>query len=239
MSTLIYIPSKHIVSFVSRNPIDWMTRDQAMMGDKAGLPPIPSVEMFLDFLLDKKTLFSQAQYWQYCQGRWNDEYPGWLPPSFTDEYNGLKAKAYRNFYPSVIDSLHVWSILSETGYFSRCILDSFEDAIQKSDITASTPSGIDIHVALVGPTAHAKKWAKYKENYRRGKDAKKCVELAMNKKWPTTSGNKRWFPQDFILESMRSVIETIIEEKKTNPVMQRRPTERESLPLRQASLFDT
>lgn len=140
---LIYVASGEIKEFCAANPVQWSTPDLYGLGgagDRAGMPPVSSVEIFLDLLRTKCGLFSQAELWEASMEAWGEWFIS-LPDRRKNEdrlqllRSGLRAKTYHNFYPSMIDSLHVWAMLVEVGGFDRCFLDSVEDHTGKTDIT--------------------------------------------------------------------------------------------------------
>ena len=104
--TLLYFRSDYVVDFISQHPIDWKDRALAMRGgagDQAGVTPTPAVHEFLSLLGKKQALFTQEEYHRYCAFVWRD----WLLGKPEIQRQGVEAKLYRNFYPSMIDSLHV------------------------------------------------------------------------------------------------------------------------------------
>lgn len=198
--TLLYIPSDEIVDFVSRNPIDWDVKEYARRGgsgDQAGMPPTPAVEEFLDLLLERCALFTQREYWVHCWHKWNI----WIAGKPTEQQRGVKAKLYRNFYPSMIDSLHVWSMLCESGMFDTCVLNSLEDAIGKTDLMVRSKQRI-LRIAFLGPTDSAVSDRAYKMQHRNGGQDVHCVEIQMPKEYPRQPGNKRWFRRSDIMSAM-------------------------------------
>lgn len=206
---LLYFPSRYIVEYISKHPIDWGDRELARRGgdgDRAGIPPTPSVQEFLSLLSERRELFTQREFWDYCAAKWQDWLDGqvrkfqtWPEYSRPRVVDGLRAKAFRNFYPSMIDSLHAWSMLSETGMFDRCIMDTYDDATGKSDITV-TGHGVDCRIALIGPTKYATQDRTFKEQHRAGyEDANKSVLVQMPEERERQPGNKRWYrPSDFL-----------------------------------------
>lgn len=200
--TLLYIPSEEIVEFVSNNPIDWEDREKSKLGgigDKAGVTPTPAVEEFLSLLLEKRALFTQREYMQYCWGKWSV----WITPKPTEQKLGIKAKLYRNFYPAMIDSLHVWSMLCESGMFTNCVLNSTDDAIGKTDLIVRTTQRI-YRIALLGPTIHAAADRAYKVGHRGNETDYECVEIQLPAHYLKYPGNKRWFKKSDIMNALLS-----------------------------------
>jgi hypothetical protein len=198
--TLLYIPSGRVVDYIARNPIDWDDRELAKRGgagDQAGVPPTPTVEEFFGLLLDKQGLFTQRQYWEHCWRKWN----GWIKEKPEQQQRGVKAKLYRNFYPSYIDSLHVWSILCESGEFDQCVLNSTEDAVGKTDITVRRGDRV-YRIAIVGPTDHAVNDRAYKVAYRGDGETVAHVVLQMPIAYEKNPGNKRWFRSPNVMDAI-------------------------------------
>lgn len=195
--SLKYYSSEYIVDFVSRHPIDWSNRKLAKRGgsgDMAGVTPTPAVYEFLALLAQRKGLFTQKEYKNYCFDVWSS----WLENKNDQEKAGVAAKLYRNFYPSMIDSLHVWSLLVETGEFSQCYLDSTEDALSKSDLTVVRLNGAEIKIALSIGSYNARRDRDYKRNYRGRYDGIVLFDVELSMDRPRRPGNKRWYvTEDF------------------------------------------
>lgn len=219
--SLVYIPSREIVNFCKENPIDWGNKDLAKIGgigDRAGMPPVASVEVFLDLYHVKKSLFKQEEYFEHCLNLWASVDPEWVYslddqpgrpinspsfisyPSFKD---GLRAKAYRNFYPSMIDSLHVWAMMVESKWFKVCYLDSCDDATGKSDITAIDRNGNEYKFALLIGSKSGINSLKYKKGQRSGYGTSNIVYMPLPIERPAYPGNKRWYCADDIVCAIR------------------------------------
>lgn len=201
-TTLLYIPSTEIMGFVSDNPIDWrnehkLTAKRGGYGDQAGPTPTPAVEEFLKMLQDRRALFTQQEYAVWCFRAWFD----WIGPKHRLQKLGVHTKLYRNFYPSMIDSLHVWAMLVESGRFDACVLDSADDAIGKTDLTV-TAGDATFRLALIGPTAQAATDRAYKIE-RRSTDRSACIEIAMQIGAPKSPGNKRWHKAPDVLAAIQ------------------------------------
>jgi hypothetical protein len=134
----------------------------------------------------------------YCVKAWN----GWATSKTPDQKFGIKAKLYRNFYPSMIDSLHVWAMLCESGMFEMCFLSATEDAIGKSDLILRS-GGRDFRLALLGPTSQASEDREYKINHRGNGDAG-CIEIRLPGAYPKSPGNKRWFRKSDVMKAILS-----------------------------------
>lgn len=212
---LLYIPSSEIVDYITRNPIDWGDSTSVTLsnrrvvrlgelakrggiGDTAGVTPTPAVEEFINLLVSKRGLFTQDEYMRHCVSAWNV----WATSKTPDQKFGIKAKLYRNFYPSMVDSLHVWAMLCESGMFEMCFLSATEDAIGKSDLVLRSGSK-EIRLALLGPTAQAGSDREYKIAHRNNGDTK-CVELKMPPSYPKSPGNKRWFRKSDVMQAILS-----------------------------------
>jgi hypothetical protein len=193
--TLLYFNSQHIVRYLADHPIDWVDEYKSYAqrggyGDQAGVPPTPAVEEFLALLSTKHELFTQREYLDWCYSQWK----GWWPtnPKLGD---GLSVKLYRNFYPSMIDSLHAWALLVESGKFASCTIDSYADAIAKTDITVQTFTGDRFSLALRVDTPSSRDSAKYKEEHREGYEDIQALTiwLPCDKTRPKSPGQKRWY----------------------------------------------
>ena len=188
LALIAYDPA-YIVRYVSQNPINWSSSDLAGKdkdGDQAGVTPTPAVEEFLSLLRQWQRLFTQHDYWLFCVSRWDN----WLHSKTPIQIEGVKAKCYRNFYPSMIDSLHVWAMLSLSGRFDYCVLDSYKDAIGKTDLTLVRGQQ-SWKVALQIDSDAAKRARIYKDTYR-GQSAN-CLTVPLSFSRPRAPGNKRWY----------------------------------------------
>lgn len=219
--SLVYIPSKEIIAFCKENPIDWSNAELAKIGgigDQAGLPPIPSVDIFLDLYHCRKSLFTQEQFFSHCLSMWESKNPEWVAglylqpgrpksaPSFIEfpsYLDGLRAKAYRNFYPSMIDSLHVWAMMVESGWFKMCYLDSCEDATGKSDITAIDNRGDEYKFALLIGSKNGLSALRHKRGSRSNGITTHFVDVPLPTSRPKGIGNKRWYCMDDIVSAIR------------------------------------
>lgn len=202
--SLIYMSSRHIVEYIAQHPIMWMEdkkemADRGGAGDKAGLPPVPSVELWIGCLRGKERLFSQDEYAEhyFC----NSRIKAWLQGKPSDQIEGVRVKQYRNFYPSMIDSIHVWALLAETGLFDSCIVETDRDAISKIDMTV-TAEGHRLSLAIRGPTPEATRAKAYKDKYRGIGQAAKAIELALSINKPRAPGNKRWFDAEEVVTAI-------------------------------------
>lgn len=190
---LISLGSQYVVDFITNHPVRWLSRELARRGgvaDSAGMPPTPAVLEFLSLLQRREgELFSQEEYTSWCIQRWES----WFYSHSELVREAIRAKLYNNFYVSMIDSLHVWGLLSETGLFERCVLDACQDAVGKTDLTVYC-RGRPIRLALIGPTQRA--WAdrQYKKLHRPGRPEEGLIiEVRMDLERERAPGNKRWF----------------------------------------------
>lgn len=196
---LLYIPSAEIVEYISAHPIDWADehKDKAKRGGVGDLlTPTPAVEEFLNLLIDQRGLFTQEEYMRYCVGKWSE----WAQSKTVDQKWGIRTKLYRNFYPSMIDSLHVWAMLCESGMFEMCFLSATEDAIGKSDLVLRSGSK-ELRLALLGPTSQAGDDRKYKIGHRNNGEAG-CIEVQLSLNYPKNPGNKRWFKKSDVMKAI-------------------------------------
>lgn len=202
--SLIYMSSRHIVDYLTRHPIMWLDDKKWMAeiggpGDKAGLPPIASVELWIECLRRKERLFSQEEYVEHYFG--NAKIAAWLRGKPLEQVEGVRVKQYRNFYPSMIDSLHVWALLAETGLFDSCIVETDRDAISKVDMIVTT-EGHRLSLAIRGPTEDATRAKNYKGKYRNTGDSRNAIELALSIRKPRSPGNKRWFDAEEVVTAI-------------------------------------
>lgn len=191
---LVYIKSQTILAFLDSHPIDWSDKELAKrggIGDQAGRPPTPSVREFLVLLRQERGLFTQEAFVIHCAQVWAT----WWNTLSKHHQAGVKAKLYRNFYPSLIDSLHVWSMLVEAQWFDRCVLDSCDDATGDTDLTLSRDS-LTIRIALIGPTKAAITDRQYKRTVRNGGHDTEVVTVQLPRDRPFGPGRKRWYRLD-------------------------------------------
>lgn len=198
--TLIYIGSNAIEQYIANHSISWHSRDLASrggMGDQLGMPPTSSVSEFLFLLKQKQGLFTQSEYRDHCFCRWGEADARWKYLLQSEERRkGIEAKLFRNFYPSMIDSLHVYSLLVEAGWFDKCVLDSLNDAVGKHDIIVSrgeeTPIALDLYFG--SPAAISDR--QYKQKHRQASNGIVCraYDIPLPATRPTRKpGNKRWY----------------------------------------------
>lgn len=107
------------------------------------------------------------------------------------------SRLYRNFYPSAIDSLHVWAMLVETGCFACCALDVMKDAVDKTDLTVWTLDRQCVKICLYVDSPNCKWWTRYKRSIR-GKAAG-AIDLILKMERPKGVGNKRWYTLEDLL----------------------------------------
>lgn len=189
---LVAIPSWKIVSYISdpQHVISWDDIDMARRngeGDRAGLPPIHSMPLFFGEVVRRGSLFSQNEFIEMTIDAMGDWYKSLQPIN----QRGIRAKARCNFYVSGIDTLHAWSLLSETGAFDACYIDSIEDVDNESDVTVIAKNGRSIHIALIGPKGDID--LAYKRVHRRKENAYKTTVIQLPYSHPMRPGNKRWY----------------------------------------------
>ena len=203
--SLIYVPSYAIVEYVASNPVNWLDQYRHMakrggVGDTAGVTPTPAVYEFLALYHHKKGLFTQREYAEWCFSQWQE----WLSDKTDDQRRGVGVKLYRNFYPSMIDSLHVWAMMVESGGFHACILDSTQDAIGKTDLTL-VRSGISYRVALLIDSTNSVGDRRYKLAYRNTDNDLSCIEIRLPLSREKAPGNKRWYLPADVLDAMATL----------------------------------
>ena len=187
---LIYLSSGAVQQFCAQHPIEWCSRELAEQGDI--LTPTPGMQVFFAMLLEGNRLFDQAQYYAKACAVWGD----WLARLDEKERQGIKARLYRNFYPSAIDSLHAWALLVETGLFDACLIDPLADSRAKTDITVFTKDRRAISIALYAGSAYARRRTQHKRQARGG--APNAIDVILPMDRPQRPGNKRWYEiQDF------------------------------------------
>lgn len=191
---LLYFCSRYIVDFITVHPINWCPgcKELAKLhgaGDLAGMPPTPAVYEFLKLLSQRHDLFSQEEFRTYCFQQWEE----WLQDKTLIQRRGLGAKLYRNFYPTLIDSLHAWALLTESGRFLRCYLDSNHDAVGKVDITVENRYGKVFHLDLKSPGSKTEMYSQYKQKYRHTGEEVHSLTITLPWERKKTPGNKRWY----------------------------------------------
>ena len=189
-TALLYLSSQSIQDYCEEHPIIWHRKEDTFDGDV--LTPTPAMAMFFGLLSETGALFSQAEYWHYARSGWGD----WISGLSARTINGLRARLDRNFYPSAIDSLHVWALLVETGLFARCSIDTVADAVGKADITVwPTLGGTAIKIGLRAGTRYCDARTEYKRRYRGATDAE-MIDIVLDMGRPQSPGNKRWYSVD-------------------------------------------
>jgi len=228
--TLMYLNSQYIVDYLSQHPIEQKTWTPKIgklaklngVGDQCGMPPTPVVYEFLQMLLIKKGLFTQCEYHNHCWNVW----AVWLRPKSDKQREGLAAKLYRNFYPSMIDTLHVWSILAETKLFPMCYLDSREDVKRKSDLTVITHLQQEYHIQLYIGTKASQQDALYKKQYRTPSNSLTTTRVELTLDRERNPGNKRWYTLDdfqFLFSNLKQ--DAIIQKKQPIYIKKNAPTQ--------------
>jgi hypothetical protein len=206
-----FISSWAIVNYIIEHPIDWSNREMASLGglgDQANPKQVlPMVEMFIRLLAEKKGLFTQAEFADYCFRA----YAPWPPEKYRE---GVKAKMYRNVYPSMIDHLHVFALLAESRIFKSVDYDTSDDVLKKLDIVLTRVDDRHLGLAIRAGTAGAK-WAEVYKKIFRGVSVSPFpvipIVLDMKRRGPTSrgAGNKRWFILEDFLEAIRWATEGI------------------------------
>jgi hypothetical protein len=189
--SLIYFSSDTIQGYCKQHPIDWAVQELAN-GPGNILTPSPAIEVFFNTLVDGRRLFNQEEYWGAACQTWS----GWVDDLKEDQRLGLKARLYRNFYPSAIDSIHVWALLVESGEFAYCLVDTIQDAVSKTDITVYTKDNLKLGIALSIATPESHKWQRHKRAYRHKEVSGVIVPVELTLDRPKRPGNKRWYRTD-------------------------------------------
>lgn len=189
--TLMYFPSGAIVEFMAAHPVSWQDIGLAKLGkvgDSAGRTPTPAVYEFLALLRQRRELFSQQEYAEHCfrLPAWQE----WLARCSEEQRRGVAAKLRCNFYVSMITTLHAWALLSESGQFDSCFMNSAEDVLDKRDLTVKTSERV-MHLALVGPKGDSE--YTYKSEYRRGFGGQESLKVQLPKARKRGPGNLMWY----------------------------------------------
>jgi len=80
----------------------------------------------------------------------------------------------------------------ESGCCERCVLDTADDAVGKTDITVWLKDGTEKGLALYVGSKLGKSWTKYKRE-NGDKAEREVVDLVLSMDKPRTPGNKRWY----------------------------------------------
>ena len=187
---LLYISSEMIKEFASRHPVMWPDRDLAN-GPGNKMTPTPAMGVFFEYLDQNGDLFTQDEYANYAWLEWSD----WRDGLTERVIEGVTARLKRNFYISGLDTLYVWSLLVETGLFSRCLIDVIEDTVGKTDISVWTKGGGRIPIALHAGNRYAQAWTSYKRDHR-GNTEESLVDVELAMERDRSPGNKRWYNLD-------------------------------------------
>lgn len=186
---LLYFASGAIEDYCRRYPVEWPSRELAN-GPGNLMTPTSAMAVFFDLLAKNGRLFTQREYVDYAWTVWSE----WKKTLTDTETLGIEARLYRNFYPSAIDSMHVWALLVETRAFAYCSLDTAHDALGKTDLTVVSKDRRVVKVALLSGTAYSKRWTSYKRKARGEVRGTVDIILPMNR--PREPGNKRWYRLD-------------------------------------------
>lgn len=128
------------VHFCVEHPVDMCDglrgeTNKGGAGDRR--PPTPVAEEFFSLLAQQRgALMTQAVFADHCERQWAE----WFATLSVYEQRCFRARLYRNFYPSFIDQLHVWSLLGTRYYangalvFDRCLIDTQHDVHLKTDL---------------------------------------------------------------------------------------------------------
>jgi len=208
-----FISSWAIVNYLINHPVNWEPNGDGLDWNRARLGGegdqahpervLPMVEMWLRLLNLKKGLFTQSEYAEYAF----QEYAPWPPQEFR---NGVLAKLFRNVYPSMIDHIHVFALLSESGIFKSVDYDTDEDVTKKIDIVLTRHDGQNLGLALRAGTRTASRCAEYKTIFRGRPVAPfQVIEIPLSMKRRGSksrgAGNKRWY----VLEDFKKAIDWV------------------------------
>lgn len=196
---------KEIKSYLSENPINWYSeyaRDTQMGGRGDRMAPIPIVDIFLRCLFEKGELFSQREFIIRCV----EENKDWFDALPEESRKPWQAKIGRNFYPSCIDSLHVWALLHSQmrwdgkPVFDKCTIDTVADVKKKTDLVLHRGDEW-IRVGLRIGSRAGRESSDYKRTYRIEQYYQDdgTISLPLDMSRAKAEGNKRWYvyPNDF------------------------------------------
>lgn len=191
---LTYFSSRCIEGYVKEHPIEWPSRELAGTVKNMRIP-FSCIGEFFELLKERKGLFTQEEYVDYVFDKWGAV----LKRLVIDEHEGLAARLKRNFYPSAVDSLHVFALLVESGEVEKCTLDTLDDVVSKIDLSVTSKDDLRIGIALRAGSFEAQKWAVHKKAHRGGSaNNMHVVEVPLPMDRPKCPGNKRWYrTEDF------------------------------------------
>lgn len=194
--TLLYLGSKAIENYIARHPVSWANAELAKrggIGDRAGMPPTPMVYEFFSLVAQKQGLFTQSEYRDHCFEQWCS----WNKLENQDMREGVAAKLYRNVYPSMVNTLHAWSLLVEARWFDLCVIDTATDALSKHDLIVSRSGCTPIALDLFIQTERAVNDRQYKLSHRKASRDFVCesfdVPLPIHDRQKRQPGNMRWY----------------------------------------------
>jgi hypothetical protein len=201
-----FLSSTSIVYYVALHPIIWQERALAQRGgsgDRAGMTPTPAVQEFLSLLHAKRDLFTQQEYTRHCIAQW----PAWFDGLTTAQQQGVVAKLYNNFYPAMIDALHVLAMLAEHGVFEFYLIDAKLDVADKIDLELTCQQMV-YRLALFGPTREARQDRAFKVENRPGTKDEQVIAIQMPWDRPKQPGNKRWYEMFDRMPLLRAALPT-------------------------------
>ena len=188
MIRLQYYASRSIVEFYRRNPLpsDTWTDDETQRRARLNvrIQP-PAMGVFFRLLTTNRGLFTFEEYSRFAVLE--------RMRSSDGSTKTVMARLKRNFFPSAIDSLHVFAMLVETGEFEAAWLDVLEDVTGATDISVQKGDGSVVPIALSIKTrwsiecARKKARSSCRASQRPGTVN---VYLTLNR---GRIGNKRWY----------------------------------------------
>ncbi len=198
---VLYTEGRSIVRFINEHPFNLYDeyREQTNRGGLADkMPPIKIVSLFLSLLGEKKGLFTQQEFIDYCLLRlesWRALIEG--GPAFRAAFG---ARLGRNFYMSLMKQLHVSSFCIELGWFDRIWWDAVTDATSKHDLIATKGNKPPIAIDLLTGSQKAIEAYRYKQKYRAssGSSVSKSYPVLLDIRRRSPGGNAIWYcPKDF------------------------------------------
>ncbi len=177
-----------IREFVREHPIEQRDKSLSYMGGpgcRAGMPPSPAIHEFMKLYKLKSDLFHQKDFTWHCFYAWEQ----WLKNQIQIMKRGVASKLYNNFYPSMIDSIHVHALITQMGF--RCRIDTKADVVGGVDVSAYVGSTV-VDIALTTGSNYAVQWAHYKWDSERAQN--KTMRVV-----DVPKGDKVWYNEiDFM-----------------------------------------
>jgi len=185
---LIYKSTGDILDYFRSYQVNW--GDKRLADNDGNVrTPSPAIGMFYElYHLKGGDLFTQSEYYDYCAQKWG----AWFMNLRENQKEGLRHRLYGSFYPSAVDTVYAWALLVETRRFSKCIIDSLNDAVSKVDISVYDNRKNRYSLALSTDSKRNAEWKTHKRKYR-GAMRGNTHEILLPLSRPKGIGNKRWY----------------------------------------------